>query len=100
MDAKIKVSGGPFVRVSDPDDRKKLIETLEGDGFTLDEEFPLTRQDVLESNLPIIVDIENKIYSRMGNVTCAAAAAQSGKVIELSEFYAHYDSIAHREEAK
>ena len=98
MDDKIKVSGGPFVRVSDPDDRKKLIETLEGDGFKLDEEFPLSRQDVLESNLPIIVDIENKIYGRMGNVTCAAAAAQSGKVIDLSEFYASYNSFVNRKE--
>ena len=35
-------------------------------------------------------DSENKVYSRMGNVTCAAAAAQSGKVVELSEFYNCY----------
>ena len=70
--------------------RKKLIETLEVDGYKLDNEFSLTRQDVLESNLPVVVDSENKVYSRMGNVTCAAAAAQSGKVVELSEFYNCY----------
>ncbi len=80
-------SGDIYIKASDPEDRKKLIETLEVDGYKLDEEFPLIRQDVLESNLPVVVNSEKKVYSRMGNVTSAAVAAQSGKVIELSEFY-------------
>ena len=83
-------SGVIYIKASDPEDRKKLIETLEVDGYKLDEEFPLTRQDVLESNLPVVVNSEKKVYSRMGNVTSAAAAAQSGKVIKLSEFYSDF----------
>ena len=43
-----------------------------------------------ESNLPVVVNSEKKVYSRMGNVTSAAAAAQSGKVIKLSEFYSDF----------
>ena len=82
--------GDIYIKASDPEDRKKLIETLEVDGYKLDEEFSLTRQDVLESNLPVVVNSEKKVYSRMGNVTSAAAATQSGKVIELSEFYSDF----------
>lgn len=82
-----------FVRENDKGIREQLIKTLENDGFIKNEETPLSRIDIIDSNLPIIVNTLNKTYDRMGNVTCAAAAAGSGGVITIEEFYERYNNF-------
>ena len=49
------------------------------------------RKEILDSNLPIIVDVDKKEYDRMGNVTCAAAATTGGCLIKPDEFYRQYN---------
>ena len=81
-----------FVRENDRGVREQLIKTLENDGYIMDEKIALSREDIIDSNLPIIVNTLDKTYSRMGNVTCAAAAAGSGHIITVEEFYERYNN--------
>lgn len=81
-----------FVRENDRGVREQLIKTLENDGYIMDEKIALSREDIIDSNLPIIVNTLDKTYSRMGNVTCAAAAAGSGHIITVEEFYDRYNN--------
>lgn len=81
-----------FVRENDKEIREKLIKTLENDGYIKDEKKSLSRDDIIDSDLPIIINTLNKTYDRMGNVTCAAAAAGSGHIITVEEFYERYNN--------
>ncbi len=82
-----------FVRENDRGVREQLIKTLENDGYIMDEKIALSREDIIDSNLPIIVNTLDKTYSRMGNVTCAAAAVGSGHIITVEEFYERYNNF-------
>ena len=79
-----------YVREKDPDGRREILEFLENMGYRLDEEEPRTRQEIIESVLPITVDRKNKEYRMMGNVTCAAAAVSSGRMITKEEFFEQF----------
>ena len=81
-----------YVREKDKGIREQLIKTLENDGYIKDEKTSLSRDDIIDSNLPIVVNTLDKTYSRMGNVTCAAAAAGGGGVITVEEFYDRYNN--------
>ncbi len=74
-----------YVRTNSNDEREKLIETLENDGYKPEEVF--SREDVMESGFPVSVNLADKTYGRMGNVTCAAAAATQGVLETVSEVY-------------
>ena len=77
-----------YVRVSDIEARNDLIEILENKGFTI-EENGNTRQEMLKSTFPIMVNITDKEYGVLHTITCAAAASSSGKIIEIQ----HLDRI-------
>ena len=76
-----------YVRTRDRSARQRMIENLERDGFQPER---ISRQEVLESNLPLAVDIAGKQYGVMGNITCAAAAATQGRLMGVGEFYRIY----------
>ncbi len=76
-----------FVRENDTNKRREILECLENMGYRLDESEPRTRQEIIDSVLPITVDEKKKEYRMMGNVTCAAAAASSGCLITREEFF-------------
>ena len=78
------------VRTYNYEDRVKLIEFLESNGFSYDEDRVIDRQDVLDSTLPLIINLKKKRFFRVGNVTCAAAMASSGCIISDKEFYSHF----------
>ena len=65
------------------EEREKLINILESKAFKI---VDITKEEILSSNLPITVDLENKEISQMGNVTCAAAAASSKGLQTVEEF--------------
>lgn len=79
-----------FVREKDPDGRCEILEFLEGMGYKTDEEETRTRQEIVESVLPITVDKRNKEYRMMGSVTCAAAAVSSGRMMTKEEFFRQF----------
>ena len=76
-----------YVRENDSESRRELIEFLEARGYSLYESESRTGQEIIDGVFPIVVDEENKVYYMMGNVTCAVAAASSGKLVIAQEFY-------------
>lgn len=76
-----------YVRTGDRAARQRMIEVLERDGFLPER---ISHQDLLESSLPLTIDLVGKRYGMMGNVTCAAAAATQGRIIDIDEFYRIY----------
>ena len=76
-----------YVRIRDRTARQRMIRDLEQDGFIPER---ISRQEILESHLPLTVDIASKQYDVMGNVTCAAAAATQGHLMGIDEFYHIY----------
>ena len=59
-------------------ERDSFIKTLERMGFRKDIDDPRGRQVIIDDGLPITVNITDKTYGMMGNVTCAAAAESNG----------------------
>ena len=75
------------VRTKNTEERRELIEFLETHGYRLDPKEFRSKEDILNGSLPISVDLNGGKYNMMGNVTCAAAAAASGVLKTLEEFY-------------
>ncbi len=70
--------------------RLELIEFLELNGYNLDKYEKRSKETIVEGILPIDVDPINKEYRMMGNVTCAACAAQQKRLISGEEFLKRY----------
>jgi len=79
-----------FIKCTSKEDRIKLIEFLEAEGFCCVENHSYSREKTIESRLPLVVDPNRKRISHMGNATCAAAAAQSGVIMSDKDFYLMY----------
>ena len=76
-----------FVDERNSDLRKEIIEFLERKGFVLDPDERRGRDAIIEGFLPITFDSGSMEYRMMGNVTCAAAAASQGCLMNREEFY-------------
>ena len=86
-------TGKFFVRISDKKARKDLIMFLEKNGFACAENESRSRESTIESRFPLTVDLGRKEYGHIGNTTCAAAAAASGKLITVKEFMSLYEIV-------
>ena len=73
------------VDIGNKEERKNFIEKLESNGYIVDETI-FSRKDIICNKLPIIVEMNNKIISMMGNVTVVAAAVSSRVIIKKDEF--------------
>ena len=82
-----------FVGAKGREERQKLIIFLEDNGFRLDADECRSKEEILDDFLPIIVNVEEKNYRMIGNVTCAAAAVQGGGVKTAEEFYKQFGTI-------
>ena len=80
-----------FVRSFDRESRLELLDFLESEGFTYLVDNVQNRDDIRSSGLPLSINLAKKEISRMGNVTCAAAACSSKMVISEAEFYILYE---------
>lgn len=80
----------PYVRTFDKEDRIKLIKFLESRGFWCIENDTQCRTDIVESGLPLTINLNEKTISCMGNVTCAAAAASQKIIINSALFHELY----------
>lgn len=69
------------------EERRGIIQFLEDMGFSLEAKESRNKKEIIESFLPIYVDKADKNYWMMGNVTCAAAAVSSNKMIRKEAFY-------------
>ena len=90
INGKESKSYGIYVDERDKMRRLELIVFLELNGFTLDKWEKRSPEAIIEGILPIDIDLANKEYRMMGNVTCAAAAASQKVLICRDEFFERY----------
>ena len=74
----------------DDESRLLLVEFLESEGFCRSTDWHKSRDEILSSFLPLLIDLREKSFHLIGNVTCAAAAASSKTIIGEKEFYILY----------
>ena len=83
---KEMITGG-YVRTKDHASRLRLIEYLEGMGYSVEADEPWDRGSIVESDFPVKIDIEHKRYGCLHNTASAAAACSSGVVFDEEFFY-------------
>ena len=89
--AKAFANGGSLcVHPLTEEDRVKLIEFLESEGFSCVEDHARSRQDIVESRLPLIIGLNQKTISCMGTITSAAIVAGDGIIMTDKDFYLLY----------
>lgn len=79
-----------LVRTGNAVSRKTLIEFIEKDGLICKEDYATNRQTVLDSKLPLIINVTDGYYSMLHTITSAACACSSRSVIKEDEFYLYY----------
>ncbi len=87
------MNGICYVKMLGTKARETFIEFLEKNGFELAADSVFPREDILDSKLPVSVDLDNMKYDRLGNTTCAAAASTIGAVFTIEEFLDFYESV-------
>lgn len=85
------MNGDPlYVRIFNEEERIKLIEFLESNGFWCIENNAHSRTNTVGSVFPLIIVMSEKTISCMGNVTCAAAAISQKIMMNTALFYELY----------
>lgn len=74
-----------YVKPTTQKARIELLDYLESRGFRYPNH--TTRENSMESSLPIVVDTDKREVYRMGNITVAACAAACNALISEKEFY-------------
>ena len=74
----------------DKESRKDLVEFLELQGYVCEEDNVTNRDKVLNTRLPVVVNVIDRKYSILHNVVCAAASIASNMLISEEEFYVLY----------
>ena len=78
------------VYTEDQESRKDLLEFLELHGYECEEDNVTNREKVLNTRLPVVVNVIDRKYSMLHNVVCAAASIASNMLISEEEFYVLY----------
>ena len=75
-----------YVRVSDADTRRVLIETIEKDGYKIAENCKMTREEIIDSEFPIMVNETDKVFGMLQN----ADEAAEKRLMGIEEFIVCY----------
>ena len=67
-----------------------MVHQYKLNGYNIDKDETRSKETIVEGFFPIDVDPVNKEYRMMGNVTCAACAAQQKLLISKDEFIEKY----------
>ena len=78
------------IYTADKESRKELIEFLEQQGYECEEDNVTNREKVLNTRLPVVVNVIDRKYTILHNVVCAAASIASNMLISEEEFYVLY----------
>ncbi len=78
------------VYTADKESRKDLVEFLEQQGYVCEEDNVTNRDKVLNTRLPVVVNVIDRKYSMLHNVVCAAASIASNMLISEEGFYVLY----------
>ena len=74
-----------YVDIRNKEEREDFIKNLETKGYIIDKTY-FNREDIIDGIFPIAVNITEKKFRMMGNVTTTAAAASSGVLINREQF--------------
>ena len=77
----------------DKDKRLQLIEFLESKGYIVINDNVTNRELLIESKFPVLVNFEDKTITMYHTITSSAAAASSGILISIDDFYKEYKRI-------
>jgi hypothetical protein len=75
------------------DKRIELIEFLENNGYIVVNDDVTDREQLIESKFPILINSKEKTITMYHTITASAAAAGSGILISLDDFYKEYKRI-------
>ena len=78
------------VYTADKESRRDLVEFLEMQGYECEADNVTNRDKVLNTRLPVVVNVIDRKYSLLHNVVCAAASIASNMLISEEEFYVLY----------
>ena len=78
------------VYTTDKESRNDLLEFLEMQGYECEVDNVTNRDKVLNTRLPVVVNVIDRKYSILHNVVCAAASIASNMLISEEEFYVLY----------
>lgn len=78
------------IYTADKESRQDLVEFLEQQGYVCEEDNVTNREKVLNTRLPVVVNVIDRKYSILHNVVCAAASIASNMLISEEEFYVLY----------
>ncbi len=78
------------VYTADKESRKDLVEFLELHGYECEEDNVTNREKVLNTRLPVVVNVIDRKYSMLHNVVCAAASIASNMLVSEEGFYVLY----------
>ena len=78
------------VYTADKESRQDLVEFLEQQGYECEEDNVTNREKVLNTRLPVVVNVIDRKYSMLHNVVCAAASIASNILVSEEEFYVLY----------
>lgn len=79
-----------YVRTPDADTRRGLLEMLEKDGYQVEDDGSVTRQEIIESGFPVMINETDKVFNIIHNGADEAALVKSGRIKDLDEFYLYY----------
>lgn len=68
--------------------RVQLIDCLEANGFTCNENWGCKREEVISRGFPLSIRFDGKTYNDLGSVTSAVCACSCGVVAPEGLFYA------------
>ena len=89
--AKRFIRGGQqFIRFFEKEDRLRLIEFLESEGFYCAKDHGNSRKKTIDSIFPLVIDMDTKKIYHTGSATCAAAASGAGLIMSDRDFYLLY----------
>ena len=75
------------------EDRAAFINVLREKGFDSIKTDEASLEFLTTSHLPFAIDVREKKYWVMGNVTCAAAAIEAEVVVKEGEFIEYMESL-------
>ena len=91
---KERVESGKQIYVASKyEDRAAFINVLQDKGFEPIMQDAASIEFLVTSHLPFAIDVSNRKFWVMGNVTCAAAAIEAGVVVKEGKFIAFIDEM-------
>lgn len=86
----VKNTRNIYVRPTTDEERLRIIEMLENDGYKVQADEITSRDTAIETRFPLHISFIAKEYTHLHSTVCAAAATSQGIIVSEKEFYILY----------